>query len=123
MPTLPAPKVKIKELLESGQTTLITENTTPEKLFEITDQRVEKLWGKVSSPTNNPRMLLQSEKETLPYHIVYKHVDEEGTIVYIGNGIFGRDGDCLARRAAEHSKWMLQQCVKGLIMQKQSQVD
>lgn len=109
MATLPTPKDGILQMIKDGLTEEITLLTTPDEIMEISAKRVSYLWDKVNSPTNNPLMLLQSEKNLLPNRIIYFHKDKDGKVMYIGEGDMGRAGDAVSRRDTSHATWMLKQ--------------
>ena len=113
MATLPPPKSEIQKLIDSNESKLITADTLVEDIKKISADRVTTLWEQVNTPTNNPLMLLQKEKELIPFHEVYFHKKLNGEIVYVGNGIPGRCNDALARRNPDHAKWMLDQLLSN----------
>ena len=63
--------------------------------------------------SNKGNGLSRKEKDSLPINYVYKHIDEESNIVYIGVGRDGRAWDFSMRRDPEHSMWLVSEMLKG----------
>ena len=102
-------------MIEEGLTSKITTDTPPNERKTISKARYEYLKDKVTTPSNSPLMLLTEEKELLNLYEVYKHVEQDGTIVYVGEGLMGRSGDASSRRTptGDHPIWMLDQLFAG----------
>ena len=104
----PEPKIGIRNLIEQNKTQQITSANIDDWL-SISEERVRLLWDVVSNPTNNPFMILLEEKKLLPIHQVYLHVDQDGTVQYVGKGSGGRADEITLRRKPEHARWMVTQ--------------
>ncbi len=112
---MPKPQEGIEQMLANKLTTKIEEHTPPDKRKQICKERVAYLIDKVKAPSNNPLMLLTEEKELLPIYEAYVHIEKDGTIVFVGEGLMGRHGDATSRRTptGEHPTWMIEQLFAG----------
>ena len=62
---------------------------------------------------NNSLGLTVKEKNALPMHHVYHHLDSNGDVMYVGIGSNGRAFDYTLRRQPDHMQWLFNEIMNN----------
>ena len=92
--------VVIKQLIEEWKTRMIGSEDSSADIIAICKERQAYAAKRVNNPSNNPLMLLNTEKQLLPIHCVYLYRDIDGKVFYVGKGLKCRPYDFIERRKA-----------------------